>query len=170
MFKFNITLDDNDYFEACKYHYFKSPSGRRSVIFFRIFMLIFFAAVLYFSAIRNADFGSSVYVMATIILAIVFSIGAILLVVFTKPLLQISMRGNLNNLKKTGKLPYSKILTLLFEEECFTAITLDEESKTKYSAIERIVEADNAVHLYISSIQIHFIPLRVLLRHLTVAI
>lgn len=159
MFRFTYTLDDNDYFEASKYHYFNSTSGRRAVIACRIFIPALFAALLYFSALRNADFSSSFIVATTIILAI----GTILLIILTKPLLQSGIKRNIQNLKKTGKLPYSQCQTLLFEDDAFTTTTPEADSKFKYSAIERIVEADKAVHIYTSAIHLHLIPFRVFL-------
>ena len=153
MFKFNITLDDNDYFEYNKYYILNSPTGRRALLYYRLIMPMISLLIIYIFWIARADFG---LIIAEIIgLAIV----SVLWIIFTKTIYLKWLRKYIEKVKKSGKLSYSKENTLIFDDESFIEIASENESKIKYSMIERIVETEKYVYVFIGSTQALIIPL-----------
>jgi len=153
MFKFNITLDDNDYFEYNKYHFLNSPTGKKTLMLYRLFLPIIFLLILFIFLINGFDF---------VILMVQFILSAILSttwIVFAKKNYFSNLKKNIQKLKMSGKLPFSKENILSFDEELIIQTTPENESKIKYLMVERIVEAEKAVYIFISSIQGIIIPL-----------
>jgi hypothetical protein len=69
------------------------------------------------------------------------------------------LKLNIWIMKKSGKLPFSKNVSLSFYDGHFDQVTETAETKTKYSAIERVSEGKAAVYIYIGAIQAFIIPL-----------
>jgi hypothetical protein len=61
--------------------------------------------------------------------------------------------------KKSGKLPFPKNVNISFYGDYFEQTTETAETKTKYSAIERVYDGKFAIYIYIGAIQAFIIPL-----------
>ena len=152
MFEFKTTLDDDDYLLFNQYHLLNSPTGKKSLIFFRfiipficlVFVVIFFIAGVDFQLI--------------LIEAIVMTILSIIWVGFSKKMILISMNRRIKKMKKEGRLPYSNEATLMFDDEIIHEITPNTEIKTKYSLIEKIAVTEKAIYIYFSFVQAYILP------------
>ena len=154
MFKFNITLTDDDYFEYNKYTFLNSPTGKKSLFRQRLQLPIMSAFALIIFFIAKAD--STLIITEAIFLAIISILG----IIFSKFFFLKRMRRSFNKRKKLEKLPFDEDSTLLFENEAIISTTAESEMTTKYSRLERIIESDKAVYLYVDSVRAYIIPLR----------
>ena len=64
-------------------------------------------------------------------------------------------------MKKYGKLPYGKDVTISFGEDSLIEITPETETKVKYTRIENIVGGTFAIYIYISAVQAFVVPVSV---------
>jgi len=55
MFEYKITLNDNDYIQFNKYHLLNSPSGKKSLWIYRLFIPIICLMVVIIFAIAGSD-------------------------------------------------------------------------------------------------------------------
>jgi len=88
---------------------------------------------------------------------------SVLWIIFSKNILIKSLEKNLKKLKKEGKLPYIKESEVKLDDEGIHINSSDTESKIKYSMVEKIVEAEKAIYIYIASIQAIIIPVNIFL-------
>ena len=152
MFKFSFTLNDDDYFEANKYHFLNSSAGKKAIWLLRLLMPIAFALGILISCREISSFGR-------IITTIAWIIASVLWVIFAKSIVLKNLRKNIGKLKKDGKLPYNKETSILFDNESIIANTSESETKSNYQVIERVVENEKAVYIYVNSMQVYMIPL-----------
>ena len=152
MFEFKVNLNDDDYLLFNQYHLLNSPTGKKSLMTFRFIVpFIFFMFVIIF-CIAEADF------LLILIEAIMMAILSILWIIFSKKILQKSMKKRINKMKKEGRLPYSNEAILKFDDESIHEITPNTESKTNYSLIEKVAVTEKAVYIYFSSVQAYILP------------
>jgi MFS superfamily sulfate permease-like transporter len=150
MFEFQVTLTDEDYLQFNVYHMLNGPDGKRSLLFTRLVVpMICFLTVLT-SAYSDPELA--------VIEAVILTIISVLWVIFSKKILAKSMKDNVNRMRKNGKLPYSAASIIKFDDACVHEITPDTETKTRYSAIEKIYDTEKAVYLFYSSLQAYILP------------
>jgi len=154
MFKFSVTLDDNDYFEYNKHVFFNGPAGRNTLLLYRLLVPMLGAFAIFMFWITGAD------AILLIGEAVLFAILSVVFFLLAKPFAIKSIRSSIANHKKAGKLPYSKESTLLFEEDTFTSTTPEAITTLKYPIIERIVETEKAVYVMVGVLQAVIIPLK----------
>lgn len=155
MFKFNYTLSDNDYFEYNVFHAFNSPFGKKNALIARfLFPVLFIMIGLILGFLMTDD-------IATWCFPILFGLVAVYWLIFFKRFMTKQIKKNMNRVKKTGKLPYHKEITISFEDDLIIQTTQNGEAKTKYSAIERIAISKNAIYIYINAVQAILIPFTV---------
>lgn len=61
-------------------------------------------------------------------------------------------------MKREGRLPYSNQAIFKFDNEKMQEITPNSESVIKYSLVEKIAVTENAIYIYISSVQAYILP------------
>lgn len=153
MFEFKITLDDDDYSLYNQYHLLNSPSGKKTLMYFRLIIpFISFMVVVIFS-IADSDF------LLILIEAILMTILSVLWIAYSKKILLKSMKKNIKNSKREGKLPYNNEAILKFDDESVHEIAPNTENKTKYSMIEKIAVTEKAIYIYFSSVQAYILPM-----------
>ena len=152
-FKFNVNLDDKDYFDYNVFWTIKSHYGKKQMLKFRIAITVFFGIIclifLYgggFSA--NAFIGVIPYLIVFVLVQLLFNSFFIW-----------TLKGNLKSLKKKGKMGYSPISEIEFDEEGFIETTQDNKSEQKYSAIERVsVIGDKVIYIHVNNVMAYILP------------
>lgn len=152
MFKFKITLSDDDYLLFNQYHLLNSPSGKKYFMTIKFIVpFVFFMFIVIF-CIAGSEFGLILFE------SILMTIMSICWIVFSKRLILKSMKKKITKMKKEGKLPYSSEAILTFDDEKIHEITPDSESVTNYSLIEKIVETEKAIYIHINTVQAFILP------------
>ncbi|MCL2677728.1 MAG: YcxB family protein [Clostridiales bacterium] len=153
-FKFNITINEEDYFEFSKWHGLNSSAGKKALRSLRFFMPALSALIIFILWIAKAN------IVFAIVSIIVLAILSVLWVVYgAKSLFVNTVKINIENAKKGGRLPYGKEATLVFEDEAIIDNSPEGETKTRYSAIERIVETERYIYVFMNSVEGYIIPL-----------
>lgn len=152
MYQFQFRLDDGDYLEFNRHHQLNAPASRRGLLIARLMVPAAFAVLLLLALLGDA--GPEQIEIQLAIYAPV-SIAWFFLAI---PLNLLVLKLNLKLLRKHGKLPYGREVTLRFEEDFFIETTEKTEMKTKYSAIERIALGERAIYIYISALQAVILP------------
>ncbi|MCL2680774.1 MAG: YcxB family protein, partial [Coriobacteriia bacterium] len=161
MFKFNYMLTEADYIEFSRYVFSNKQFGKKDMMWLRlsvpIFLLLFtiFRWFNEFSWYINPDLEYLLY-------GSFLSLGVAVLWFFSaKPILLWSIKKGIAGLGKAGRLPYDKENTLIFEEEAVIEITPDLEARHKYSKIEEIAEAEQAVYVFLSAASGFIMPISI---------
>lgn len=152
-FRFQVAFNDNDYFEFNKFHLLRSPYGaktRRSTI---VMVTVIVAAFALVSLILG-KFSASAF-LRIIPLIIIWLVFRLLMDNF----LISTLKTQLKQMKKSGKMPYSQSSILEFYEKGFVEITESNKTEQKYSSIERISVVDKEyIYLHTNSIMAYIIP------------
>ena len=152
MFHFRFTVTEKDYIEFNEFHALNSPHGKKSFNTWRFFVPIILAA--FFAVILISSFTPETLIGAITLWAVVSGVWMLV----SKPLYLMLIRNNINKMKKSGKLPYSKNVFFQFNEEYILEVTEESETKTKYSNIVNAVMGKSAVYLYMNVAQGYIIP------------
>lgn len=155
MFEFNVELNDEDYIQFNQYHMINSPMGKRNLMIYRAIIPIvcFFVISIFWMAGVDGLLIFFEFVPLTIL--------SLLWVIGSKRIIIRSVKRNINRLKKEGRLPYEKQYVVKFQEEIIHEITSEEESKIKYSKVEKVIATENYVYVYLSSVHAIILPLKV---------
>lgn len=152
MFRFNITLSEEDYLQFSKYHYFNSTNGQKSFLAYRalapmlsiMFVLVFLMA--------GAD-------------PLLIGIEAVVLGIFSVIFLRNSRKTviryihkSVERAKKDGVLPYTPESVLTFDEEFVHEISPKSEQKMEYQLLQKIAVDEGAVYIYINAMQAYILP------------
>lgn len=135
-----------------QYHVIHSQTGKKAILSTKFLYLILTALVILVFYVTADNFETFLFKAAA--MAIVAAIG----IIFTKKLILGSVKRQIKNLKKSGRLPYSTSSIVIFEAEDIQEITQTSESKTSYCLVEKIILANNAVYIYFSVAQAFIIP------------
>lgn len=152
-FRFQLIFNDNDYLEYNKFHLLRSPYGekpRKSMKSMPTVMLVGFALI---SLIFNGfSLSSLLYIIPLFIIWLLFWL-------FMDKFLIYTVKMQIKQLEKNGKLPYSKASILEFYEKGLVEITEDNKTELKYTAIERISIVDKKyIYIHTNSITAYIIP------------
>lgn len=157
MFKFNFIMNDDDYFKFTMYH-MKTAASMKSLFttFRRQGLVCVILSVAIFALTDGFTIFATALALAALMLLTVSTIGRN---IFLKHLAKKQIKG----MKKDGKLPYGKNVSMVFDEEGILSASELNETKVGYEAIERICEAegDDAIYIFISSLQGFIIPHRI---------
>lgn len=155
MFKFQYLLNDNDYLEFNKFHLSNAPINKKALLFLRLMVPVMLALLFLLTLLKSEDLTVEI---GTLVTCVLVSVAWFFLV---KPLMVASTKLNIKMMKKHGKLPYGKNISIEFHEDYFIETTSETETKTKYSFIERMAYGNYAIYIYISPIQAYIVPLTV---------
>ena len=154
MFQIKNSITKDDYLSFNQYHLLHSEQGKRAINMYRIVtpVLSLLAIVIFWIA--------EVSQMLLITEIIALSIVSIVMAFYSKKLLLKSIKKNIRKLEKDGKLPFNKESTITFNDDSFQEKTIQTETSIQYTAIEKIVQGDQAIYVYISSLQAFIFPYR----------
>lgn len=153
LFKFDIKINDHDYLEYNNFVILKSNYGKKQLTSFRIIMAALLAVWILF-LLYNGGFSKDAFIniIPQVVLLVLFQ------VVLT-PFFKFVMKGTVKRLIKNGKKAYSPNSVMEFYDNDFKEITDDNETKQKYTAIDRvsIIEGKN-IYIHINSLMAYILP------------
>lgn len=154
LFRLNINLTDEDYFQYNRFHALETPQGKQSIkkahTIFVLTIVVLSAMIL---SLQGWTLSSKLYCLA---------IGVWVIIYFAtyKNTLDKNLRKQINRLKETGKLPFDPRSILEFHEDRLVEITDDTHTERRYVSIERVyVYKDSYIFLYKSSMGAYVLPL-----------
>ncbi len=157
MFEFTIHLEEDDYIQFNLYHYFNSPSNKKTILLTNLLMplisILFIASLI----MNKSD------LLLIIINVILLSFASLFWFLIRKKIVLYTITRRIQGMKKDGKLPFNSTSTIKFEEELIYETNPRSESKILYSSIEKVIETNTAIYLYISSVQSLLLPKNVFL-------
>lgn len=152
-FEFFTKITEQDYLDFNYFHALESAQGKKQVMKSRIALLVFY--VLLLSAVILLA-GWKTYTVWYIFVVLV---GALLHVLLLKHSMKRNIKRGIENMKKSGKLPYDEESKLEFFDSMFVEISPVNRTEHKYQAVERVcVVKDRLVLIYTSSVQAYVIP------------
>jgi len=155
MYEYKINLEEKDYVTFNEYHMQNSPSGKKTILTFRLMMPIISIIIIFIFWIVGVD--PFLLLIESIVLALV----SVFFVFYSKRLLMKSIVKTIAKLKKEGKLPYNQESVMTFDDEGIHEKTDKSESKNRYTMVEKIGNTDHAIYIYFSAMQAYIIPISV---------
>lgn len=153
MYEFKIALNDDDFILFNQYHILNSPLGKRALMSYRLLFPLIGIISIFIFYLAKPDI--QLVVAETITLAI-FSV---IWIVFSKKRILRNVVRNIRKTKKDGRLPYVPESLLKFDDDGIHEIAPDNENRTKYSLVEKIILHDKAIYIYFSSSQAYIVPM-----------
>ncbi len=151
MFEFSFTLDEKDYLEFSLHNQYHLPVNNMQVQLTRFVPPLLFMALAFLLASASGD---SVYYYVYAVLSLAW-------ILLYKKYVNWNIRYKIRQIKKAGKLPFSReAVVFRCLEDCLIEETATTETKTGYAHIERVLEGDAAVYLYVSALSSFIIPNR----------
>lgn len=152
MFEFKVFIDDDDYIQFNKYQYLNNPVDMKTLILYKFSIpLLCFLFITRFIAVQ-ASFQAVIYATISMILFSIFW------VLYCKEMFLLIIENRIKRMKRSGRLLYSDVGLLKFDDEIIHEITPEAENKAKYSLVEKIAVTEKAVYIYISSLQAYILP------------
>ncbi|MBR5449525.1 MAG: YcxB family protein [Clostridia bacterium] len=152
-FQFNVHTNETDYFEYNKFMLIRSYYGKKRFFMYRIFVALLCMVGMLF-LLWNNGFTQGAYMGA--ILMLLFAIAVQLLLA---PFMTLTLKSDLRNLKKRGKMAFSPDSTMEFYEDVFIEITPTNKTEQPYSVIERIsVVDDKMIYIHVNNIMSYILP------------
>jgi len=150
-YKFEFKITEQDYLDFNKYHMFNAPAMKKQMLPFRLIIPILFVFISFF---QFQGFDSDFIRRTTIGI-----IGSIAWFFISKFTFISSIKKNIKNMKKDGKLVSNENTTIQFHDDFLIDITGATETKMGYTNLERVAIGDNAVYIYIGAMQAFIVPL-----------
>ena len=150
---FNINLSDKDYLDYNVFWMLKSPYGKKQITSSRVMITVLFGIIALVALFIN-DFSAEALI-GLIPVAVVFLIIQLSLNYFFVQ----SIKSNIKILKKSGKMPYSPVAQVEFNENSFTETTPENKVEQKYSAVERVsVINGDTVYIHVNNVMAYILP------------
>ena len=147
-YSINVTLTDKDYYTFNKFCLLKSHYGKKRNITFRLALCVISLFPILYSLFRS---GFSSAIIANALLLIIFQL-------LVNPFYSLTIKLNMNSLKKSGKLPYSANTHFDFLNDKFVETTLEGKNEVNYSAVERVSVTAGYIYVHINSLSGHILP------------
>lgn len=129
-FKLNVNLTDEIYYDFNKFFMFHSKNSARITTLTRVTVFLMYFVFGWLFCMAEGFSVNTCFFIGYLIITM------ILLQIFLKKLLWLSLKLRLNAAKKKGKLKYSPVSVLEFYDDFFCETTDDQKSEMKYSVIE----------------------------------
>ena len=152
MYEYHIELSEKDYIDFNKYHLLHSESGKKAIRINQMLFPIISVILLFLIWFFNRD------LHLLLIEGIVLGIISVIMFFLTKGMLLKKIEKHITKLKKEGKLPFNQKSILTFDEDGIHEKTANTETKTNYTLIEKIIESDETIYVYIGAVQAIIIP------------
>ncbi len=151
MYTFQYQLNDGDYFEYNLYHNYTLPKFRKRLVMQRFLIPVLYMVLAFFLGMQADD---------PVIMYAVFGIASVIWILIYRKLIEWNIRKSIKMMKQSGKTPYDKAITLVFGEDKITETTKDTENSVGYAALEKMVQGENALYLYVNAIGAQILPYR----------
>ena len=155
LYYFECKIKDKEYYEFSRFHLLKTPEGKGSVFLARLILpALLVLLFLLPDFMRYENFADMrIYIFFCIMVSIAWFF-------VVKPLLLLSIKINMNLMKKSGK-QYREDLSIQFYDDYFIVPTGSNDSKIKYANVKRIIVGDSAIYIYVTALQAYIIPFSV---------
>lgn len=152
-FKFNVNLTDKDYLDYNIFWMIKSPYGKKQMLKIRILITVCIAIfALGFLLGEKNTVNAWIGVIPYFILLGLFQL-------LLNPTMAWILKGNINSLKKQGKMGYSPSSEMEFFDEYFTETTPQNKTEQKYDSIERIsVIQGKTIYIHVNNVMSYLLP------------
>ena len=154
LFQFNVNMTDKDYLEYNVFWLTRSPYGKKQMRSGRIAIWVLYVAFVLITLLAG-DFSAESFISAIplVILLVLFQL-------LLKRFLAWSLKGQIKNLKKSGKMGYTSNSVVQFNEDDFFDCAPDCKMEHKYSAIERIsIVGNKAVYIHVNNVMAYTLPI-----------
>ena len=152
-FKFDVHLNDRDYFDYNKFWMIRSPYGKKQMIKFRVIISVLFCVVLLVSLMGGGFTADAL--LGTIPYCVVF----VLVQLLFNSIFVWTLKGQLKALRKKGKMGYSPVSCMEFFEDSFREATPENSSEQRYSALERVsVIEGRVIYLHVNNVMAYLLP------------
>ena len=153
-FRFLINLSEEDYIAFNSFHAFCSPLGKKNLRKMRITIILL---GIFLSVALLTWQGLTLPTACGILAAGLYTLFYLL---FYKKIILRNLKKSIENMKKTGKLPYDPVATLELYEDKLVEITPTSRTEYRYEAFERIcVVSEKFILLYRSSANAYIFPI-----------
>lgn len=155
LYKFNIEMTEQDFYEFNKYHITESKENKKSVRTIRWYVPIIFFFLAVYYIVGSEDVWLSAYIIAVCLLFSliwIFSANKIMLKSFERWM---------KKKKKNGELQFyfEKAAVIEFYEEYFTETSEKKKTELNYNAIYKVsVLEGKAIYIYQSPALVNIIP------------
>ena len=149
-----VNLNDEDYIAFNINHQFGTKSGKDAIMLGKLLHVILCIGVIIF--ICTLDAGP---VLTVIEIVAVIGFYVFLLITYDNRMKK-RIRRKVEQIKKTGKLPYEPEATIDLNDDCTMEYTPSTTRKIEWKDIEQIRTDEEHVYLQFSSMQALLIPFR----------
>ena len=152
-YSFNVSISERDYYEYNLFWLLRSPYGRRLIRNYRLAILLLGVIAI---AISLASGGFSVDSLLGVLPVVIIILLAQL---FVKGFFKLSFKGQIQTMKKSGKLAYSPESLIEFGDNSFSEITPLSKNENAYSAVERVSVVENKmIYIHINNSIAYLLP------------
>lgn len=155
MYEFKVYVSDEEFLLFNQYTFLNSYRGKKTLLRYRLKILLLSAAVVLFAYIMERNF--SVFLM----IALGYAIYCIVAIAHSKKKFLKNLEKSIKMMKREGKLSYGSETIIKFDDEWIHEIAPDNETKTKYSQVEKIAVTDKAIFIYDTTNSAYIIPINV---------
>ena len=153
IFRFNITLTEEEYLTFNCFHSFEWAHGKKQIGKTRTLFTLVMAIIIALVVLIN---GWSTFSIAYAIILALLTAAHML---WYKKIMKHSIKAQIKRLKKIGKLPFDPMSTIEFYEDKMVETTDSKRIEQKYSTFERIcVVSGRFILLYYSSVAAYILP------------
>ncbi len=153
LYKFNTNITDKDYLELNEFSLLKTKEAKKRILLTRVVVTVIFAFFIVAVLI------SGEFTLPSIIISTILALSVIISQILHIPTLRRSIKANIKNLKKQGKLPYSPTAELEFYEDKLIETTPSSKSEVMYTQFEKVcVIGQKMIYLFNSSISAYLLP------------
>ncbi len=153
-FQFNVNLSEQDYLDFNLFLNLKSHYGKGQMKTIRILLAIMCVFMIGVFLLLGGFSGTA---------RVLFLVFGIIVMIFSQLFLEKTfartLKKQMRNLKKRGKMAYSPESVLEFYEDVLVETTPENRNEQKYSSIERISIVDKKViYIHISNLAAYLLP------------
>ena len=151
--KVQVHLTDKDYFDFNVFQNLRSHYGARVIKKTRILLAVIFGGIIAVGFLLDG-FSTDVLVRAGVNVAV-----CILFQIFLKRFFVETVKANIKQLKKQGKLAYHEYAEMEFLEHSFIERTPDNKTEQSYASIERIsVVEGRYIYIHPNNLSAYILP------------
>lgn len=153
-FEFVTKITEQDYLDFNYFHALESQQGKKQLTKSRLALLALYALLMLMAILLTGweDY-TAWYILSILLCALVHTM-------LLKRSMKRNIRKGIENMKKTGRLPYDEESKLEFFDNMFVEIGSTNRTEYKYQAVERVcVVKERFVLIYTSVAQAYVIPI-----------
>lgn len=159
LYRFDVNLTEQDYYEFNRFHLFTSHYGKKQ--FEKIRILTSVIPLILF-ILRFASYVLSGFAAENLAVCIVYILLSVFLFFISKPLVWFISKLQIKQMKKQGKLPFTPASTLEFYDDSFVEITPDNKTESKYSLVDSIyIVNGKMIYIFTNSVLAYMLPVKV---------